>query len=76
MSGLRPLGPLCSESPPGSLDDGTLALQRSPVPGPVGASAPWAAASAWGSTPATEPGPADPPWWLATQGPAPLGRQP
>lgn len=68
MSGFRQLGPLCGDATPASLDDGTLGLLRSPIPGPVGAASPWAAASGspWGWTPATEPGPADPPWWCTT----------
>ena len=58
MSGFRQLGPLCSEAAPGSLEDGTLALFRSPIPGPVGT------VSAWSSV--ADPGPADTPWWCST----------
>src|SRR5687768_14087956 len=54
MSGFRQLAPLCDTLPPWSLEDGTLALFRSPIPGPVGAAA------------APEPGQADAPWWCTT----------
>ena len=63
MSGFRQPGPTCSDTTPWRLDDGTLGLLRTPLPGPVGAASPWGSSSAspWAS--ATEPAAAETPWW-------------
>ena len=66
MSGFRQPGPTCNDTAPGLLDDGTLGLLRTPLPGPVGAASPWGSAASSPWTSATEPATADTPWWCPT----------
>lgn len=55
MSAFRQPGPTCDATAPWQLDDGTLGLLRSPMPGPVGMSI------------ALEQSQADTPWWCPTR---------